>query len=176
MGLGTLFDLRNKMADYKIDLRVEDGSGTPLGSTVVELSHEQFLELIAKFPDKGKGYQGWPLIQKTMHRNLRKALLLMALLLLLAALFAIQKQIYCYRFGNFYAPILQARQLTFFWSPFMYLTRDYIPDRYAPLRTELDWESCTLEFVIIVVVSFFYFAWLDGWLSLWVERRKASVK
>jgi hypothetical protein len=92
----------------------------------------------------------------------------MASLLLLATLFPNQKQISFRSFGSYYVPILQARRLTFFWSPLVNLTRDYIPDHYAPLRTELDLESCTLELVIIVLVGFFYFAWLDGWLSLFV--------
>ncbi len=100
-----------------------------------------------------------------MPKNLRKALSATAFLFLLAALFPIQKQL---NFGaGEYASLtaLTTRQVTFFWQPFANLQTRSEPWGYS-LRTELDWESCLLEFVIIVSIGFLYFGSL--------ERRQGS--
>jgi hypothetical protein len=100
-----------------------------------------------------------------MPRNLRKALTLTAFLFLLAALFPIQKEtIYKERKGY-----VDVRELTFFWQPIVELNA-YLPTgRGWPDRSELDRDSCTLEFVIIVSIGVLYFGWLE-------RPRKPKVK
>jgi hypothetical protein len=41
------------MTTHKVDLSIELASGNPLGSVVVGIPEEQFLELNAKFPPRG---------------------------------------------------------------------------------------------------------------------------
>jgi len=91
------------------------------------------------------------------------------LLFLVAALFAIQKEIYLLPEiggkGDHCFAALRARQLTFLWNPITHLGESQYSALLLPgfgtLRTELDWESCTIEFVIIVLVRFLYFARLE---------------
>jgi hypothetical protein len=91
--------------------------------------------------------------------NLRKSFFLMALLSLFTALFPIQKQL-SYGASEYSSlTVLTSRQVTFFWQPLANL-QTRTPYGY-PLRTELDWESCVLELVIILSLSFLYFAWLE---------------
>jgi hypothetical protein len=65
------------------------------------------------------------------------------------------------------------RQLTFFWYPIVDLPwSGYIGVNYnqlPPFRTELDWDSCALELVIIVSIGVLYFGWLE-------RPRKPKVK
>jgi hypothetical protein len=95
-----------------------------------------------------------------MPRNLRKALSLVAFIFLLAALFPIQKQIVVR--PNYFGV---ARELTFCWYPITDLPwSGYSGDNYKELpifRTELDWDSCALELVIIISIGFLYFVWLE---------------
>ena len=102
-----------------------------------------------------------------MPRNLRKALSLTAFLFLLAALFPIQKQLVSVlapgsisSTQDYYLTVLRARQITLLWQPLADLNRYPSYGGHSP-RTELDWESCTLEFVIIVSIGFLYFGWLE---------------
>jgi len=85
---------------------------------------------------------------------------LMALLFLLTAVFPIQKQLNFGALDNYHLTVLTTRQVTFFWQPLANLQTRSAPYGY-PLRTELDWESCALEMVIILSLSFLYFAWLE---------------
>jgi hypothetical protein len=97
-----------------------------------------------------------------MPRNLRKALSLTAFLFLLAALFPIQKQTisqYDEKLHNWRD--WDVRQLTFFWQSVVELNR-YPLSGGHPFRNELDWDSCTLEGVIIVSIGFLYFGRLEG--------------
>jgi hypothetical protein len=90
-----------------------------------------------------------------MPRNLRKALSLTAFLFLLAALLPIQKEIQSFYVSqNYYPDRLQARVVTFLRQP-LALADLYGHATAYPLRTELDWESCALEFVIIVSIAAF---------------------
>jgi hypothetical protein len=57
---------------------------------------------------------------------------------------------------------LAAREVTMMWFPIVRISGASSGRR--PLRTELDWDTATLEFVIIASVSFLYFAWLEGGL------------
>jgi len=84
----------------------------------------------------------------------------MALLFLLTAVFPIQKQLNFGALDNYHLTVLTTRQVTFFWQPLANLQTRSAPYGY-PLRTELDWESCALEMVIILSLSFLYFAWLE---------------
>jgi hypothetical protein len=105
-----------------------------------------------------------------MPKNVRKAVSLAAFLFLLAALFPIQSEIVSVPVSGgifpasspyYYLTVLRAREVTLFWQPVFVPLRTYrgmLPGQW--LRTELDWESCTLELVIIVSVGFLYFVWL----------------
>jgi hypothetical protein len=97
-----------------------------------------------------------------MSQNLQKALSLTAFLFLLAALFPIQKQTisqYDEKLHNWHDWDL--RQLTFFWQPVAELNRYPSSAGGHPFRIELDWDSCTLEFVVIVSIGVLYFGRLE---------------
>jgi hypothetical protein len=70
-----------------------------------------------------------------MPKNLRKALSLMALLFLPAALFPIQKQLNFGPVQNYYLPVLMARQVTLLWQPFANLMRQNNPYLRPQYRT-----------------------------------------
>ncbi len=99
------------------------------------------------------------LIPQRCIENLRKSFFLMALLFLFTALFPIQKQL-SYGASEYSSlTVLTSRQVTFFLATACKFTDTYT--LWLSLRTELDWESCVLELVIILFLSFLYFAWLE---------------
>ncbi len=93
-----------------------------------------------------------------MNPHARKTLSLMAALLLVAAIFPVQRVIDLQ--GQHIR--LAAREVTLMWSPILTLSGT---SERSPFRTELDWDTSTLEFVIIASVSFLYFAWLESGLQ-----------
>jgi len=104
-----------------------------------------------------------------MPRTLRKALSLTAFLFLVAALFPIQKQLLSRPHD-----VVVARQLTFFWYPILDLPWSGYNgsinwNQLPTFRTELDWDSCMLEFVIIVSIGILYFGRLE-------RRRDSEIK